>query len=116
MERTPSCCALVPLIALVILVLVPMRSWCKEDTYRSLTDAKSECCVSGDAELKRSADIDYDSFVSLMGRRSAAQPNSHRNAPMSTKRYMDHALADLLGLRTRLACPCTAEYLHTRRG
>lgn len=41
-----------------------------------VSQTKPECCVSGDAELKRFDDIDYDSFVSLMGRRSAAQTNS----------------------------------------
>lgn len=43
-----------------------------------IIQAKFESGVSGDAftELKRYEDIDYDSFVSLMGRRSAAQPNS----------------------------------------
>lgn len=43
-----------------------------------IIQAKFESGVSGDAftELKRYEDVDYDSFVSLMGRRSAAQPNS----------------------------------------
>lgn len=43
-----------------------------------IIQAKFESGVSGDAitELKRHEDIDYDSFVSLMGRRSAAQPSS----------------------------------------
>lgn len=38
--------------------------------------AKPECCVSENIESKRSDDVDFDTFVSLMGRRSAAQPNS----------------------------------------
>lgn len=43
-----------------------------------IIQAKFESGVSGDAfrELKRYDDIDYDSFVSLMGRRSDSQPNS----------------------------------------
>ncbi|XP_044033413.1 tachykinin-3b [Siniperca chuatsi] len=117
MERTPNCCTLASLAALVILVLLPVRCWCKEDAYKSLTQAnKPECCVSRDAELKRFDDIDYDSFVSLMGRRSAAQPNSHRNTAMSRKRDMDPILAALMLRRTRMACPCAKEYSQTRRG
>lgn len=48
------------------------------DIFFFIIQAKFESGVSGDAitELKRYEDIDYDSFVSLMGRRSAAQPNS----------------------------------------
>ncbi|XP_037619385.1 tachykinin-3b [Sebastes umbrosus] len=107
MERTPNfCCTLASMVALVVLVLFPVRSGCKEDTYKSLTEAKPECCIREDAELKRFKDIDYDSFVGLMGRRSAAQPNRH----------VDHILADLLGRRTDVACPCAEEYLQTRRG
>lgn len=37
---------------------------------------KPQCCVGEAAELKRFGDVDYNSFVSLMGRRSAVQPNS----------------------------------------
>ncbi|KAF1391563.1 hypothetical protein PFLUV_G00043410 [Perca fluviatilis] len=110
MERTPNCCTLASLVALVVLVLFPVRSGCKEDTYKSLTEPES--CVQEDAELKRFKKIDYDSFVGLMGRRSAAQPNSHRNTPMSRKRHMDRFLADLLGRRTGIA----PEYLQTRHG
>ncbi|XP_050930757.1 tachykinin-3b isoform X2 [Lates calcarifer] len=116
MEKTSNCCSFASLIALVILVLLPVRSWCKEDTYKSLTEAKPECCASEGPDLKRFDDIDYDSFVSLMGRRSAAQLNSQRNFPMSRKRHMDNILAEFLGRRTRMACPCTQEYLQKRRG
>ncbi|XP_051271785.1 tachykinin-3b [Dicentrarchus labrax] len=99
MERTSNCCTVASLVVLVILVLFPLRSWCKEDIYKATSQAKPECCISEDVE-KRSDDIDYDTFVSLMGRRSAAQPNSQRNAQMSKKRYMDQILAALLGRRT----------------
>ncbi|XP_073323798.1 tachykinin-3b [Pagrus major] len=116
MEKTSNCCTLASLVALVILVLLPARSWCKEDTYTSLAEAKPRCCVSGDAELKRFGDIDYDSFVSLMGRRSAAQPNSHKNSPMSRKRHTDRILAALLGRKTRMACPCVEEHSQKRSG
>ncbi|TNN81414.1 hypothetical protein EYF80_008470 [Liparis tanakae] len=51
--------------------------------------AKPECCAKEDAEL-RTRDIDYDSFVGLMGRRSVAQP----------KRHIDHTFADMLGRLT----------------
>lgn len=37
---------------------------------------KPQCCVGEAADLKMFDDIDYDSFVSLMGRRRAAQQNS----------------------------------------
>lgn len=52
--------------------------------------AKPECCVSGDTELKRFEDIDYDSFVSLMGRRSAAQLNSELIFLQRTPRTLTH--------------------------
>ncbi|XP_056244087.1 tachykinin-3b [Seriola aureovittata] len=115
MERTPHCCSFVSLVALVFLILFPVRSWSKEETYKSLTEVKPECCVGEHAESKRFDDFDDDTFVGLMGRRSAAQPNSHRFSPMSRKRHMDHILADLLG-RRRTACPCTKEYFQQRRG
>ena len=38
MERTPICCTFASLVALLVLLLLPMRSWCKEDTYRSLSE------------------------------------------------------------------------------
>lgn len=43
----------------------------------SKLQAKSQSYVSGDTGvgIKRVDDIDYDSFVGLMGRRSVAQPN-----------------------------------------
>ncbi|XP_054472073.1 tachykinin-3b [Anoplopoma fimbria] len=106
MERTPNCCCTrASLVALVILVLFPVRSGCKEYTYKSLTEAKPECCVREDAVMKRLKDLDYDSFVGLMGRRSVAQPNRH----------MDHIFADMLGLRTGSACPCAEDYVETKR-
>ncbi|XP_067443609.1 tachykinin-3b [Thunnus thynnus] len=102
MEKIPNCCTFASLVALVILVSFPVRSWCEEDAYKSLPEEKPECCVSKDAEMKRLDDIDYDSFVSLMGRRSAPQPDSNRNNRWSRK---------------RMACPCAqTEYLQTRRG
>ncbi|KAG8007872.1 hypothetical protein GBF38_013588 [Nibea albiflora] len=91
MERTSTCCTLASLVALVVLVLFPVRSWCKEDVYKSQTEDKPECCVSGD-ELKRFDDMDYDSFVSLMGRRSAAQPdryNASCRGDVTTSRPQD---------------------------
>ncbi|TMS19413.1 hypothetical protein E3U43_003734 [Larimichthys crocea] len=88
MERTSTCCTLASMVALVILILFPVRSCCEEDVYKSQTEAKPECRVSGDE--KRFDDTDWDSFVSLMGRRSAAQPNSHRNTPLSRKEHADH--------------------------
>lgn len=45
---------------------------------RSKLQATSQSYASGDTgakEIKRVDGIDYDSFVGLMGRRSAAQPN-----------------------------------------
>ncbi|XP_059185315.1 tachykinin-3b [Centropristis striata] len=105
MERTPNCWTLASLVALVVLGLFPVRSGCKEVTYISLKKARPECCVREDPEFKRYQDIDYDSFVGLMGRRSPAQPNRHT----------DQILADLLRRRTitGMACPCDEEYLQT---
>lgn len=56
--------------------------------------AKPRCCVSGNAELKRFGDIDYDSFVSLMGRRSAAQPNCEWFSAGSSSSYSTLSLSD----------------------
>uniref|UniRef100_A0A8C2XMC1 Neuromedin-K n=1 Tax=Cyclopterus lumpus TaxID=8103 RepID=A0A8C2XMC1_CYCLU len=92
MERTTNCCRTrASLVTLVAFVIFPVRSGCSEYNYKSLTEAKPECCIREDAELKRSRDIDYDSFIGLMGRRSVAQPK-------------------------RMACPCVEEYLQTKRG
>ncbi|XP_065811031.1 tachykinin-3b [Labrus bergylta] len=114
MERSSNCSTLASLIALVILVIMPARTWCKEETYKSLTERKPECCVGEATELKRFDDIDYDSFVSLMGRRSAAQQNSDRNIQNTRKKNMDHILADLLGQKKRIPFPCAEEYLHKK--
>ncbi|XP_063766484.1 tachykinin-3b isoform X1 [Eleginops maclovinus] len=88
MEKTPICrCSLTSLISLIVLVLFPLMSECKVDTYTSRKEATPECCrVRGDAGLKKSKDVDYDSFVGLMGR-SAAHPN----------RRMAHTLTDVFG-------------------
>uniref|UniRef100_A0A3Q1GIB6 Neuromedin-K n=1 Tax=Acanthochromis polyacanthus TaxID=80966 RepID=A0A3Q1GIB6_9TELE len=94
MGRTANCCTVASLAALIILVLFPVRSMCKEETYNPLRQEKSDGCLSEDAASKRFDDIDYDSFVSLMGRRSAAQPNSELSG------HSDEVLADLLGQRT----------------
>ncbi|KAM3621039.1 uncharacterized protein V6R79_005141 [Siganus canaliculatus] len=95
MERSSNYCTLGPRITFLILVLFPVRSWCNEDTYQPLTETRPECRVGGDAEFKRFEDIDDDSFVSLMGRRSASLP----------KIDMSHVLAALLGQRTRNPFP-----------
>ncbi|XP_068172327.1 tachykinin-3b [Antennarius striatus] len=97
MERALNCCTLALWVVLAILILFPVRSQCKEEDYNTLTD----CCAG--AELKRFDDIDYDSFVGLMGRRNAARPNRH-------------ILAVLLQRRARMACPCAKEYSLERRG
>uniref|UniRef100_A0A3Q3XID7 Neuromedin-K n=1 Tax=Mola mola TaxID=94237 RepID=A0A3Q3XID7_MOLML len=78
MERTSIRCILPSLVTLVILVFFPAGSWCKVDTYSAPTQVKSEGCACSDTvrKLKRFDDIDYDSFVGLMGKRSAPQPNS----------------------------------------
>ncbi|KAK5872327.1 hypothetical protein PBY51_013041 [Eleginops maclovinus] len=105
MEKTPICrCSLTSLISLIVLVLFPLMSECKVDTYTSRKEATPECCrVRGDAGLKKSKDVDYDSFVGLMGR-SAAHPN----------RRMAHTLTDVFGRITGKACPCPRRYLPTR--
>uniref|UniRef100_A0A672JNW1 Neuromedin-K n=1 Tax=Salarias fasciatus TaxID=181472 RepID=A0A672JNW1_SALFA len=68
MERLSVCCVLASLVLLMTLVCFPVSS-----------------CYT---QLKRFDDgIDYDTFVSLMGRRSAATPNRNING----------ILAELLG-------------------
>ncbi|XP_034440946.1 tachykinin-3b [Hippoglossus hippoglossus] len=114
MERTPICCTFASLVALLVLLLLPVRSWCKEDNYRALSEANTECCE--DVAIRRFDDIDYDSFVSLMGRRSAAQTTRQRNAPMSRKRQKENILADLLWRRTRKDCVCTQKSSQRGRG
>ncbi|XP_069007232.1 tachykinin-3b [Embiotoca jacksoni] len=100
MEKTPNCCSVASLVALLLLVFLPVSCWCKEDAYMSLRQVKPGGCVGEDAVLKRFGDVDYDGFVSLMGRRSAAPPNSQRNTAVSRKRHVDDILDDLLGRRT----------------
>uniref|UniRef100_A0A3B5A9R5 Neuromedin-K n=1 Tax=Stegastes partitus TaxID=144197 RepID=A0A3B5A9R5_9TELE len=95
MGRTANCCTLALLTALIILVLFPVRSMCEEETYESLREAKSDECE--DTALKRFNDIDYDTFVSLMGRRSVAPPSSEFCFAVSVFRHIDQVLADLLG-------------------
>ncbi|KAF3689776.1 hypothetical protein EXN66_Car005448 [Channa argus] len=97
MDKSPNTCTLASLVAMVILILFPVTCWCEEDVYKSLMEVKKECCVGAQAELKRFGDIDYDSFVSLMGRRSVGQPKNHKNIPMSGKGRVKDILADLLG-------------------
>ncbi|XP_034538752.1 tachykinin-3b [Notolabrus celidotus] len=115
MARSPSCSTLASLLALVFLVLLPVTSWCKAETYKSTTKGKAECCVSEDAELKRFDDLDYDSFVSLMGRRSEAQPNSHKNTLTQRKGHINHILTDLLGQKKGFTLPGPEEYQQTQR-
>ncbi|KAL6111539.1 uncharacterized protein ACO6RY_08497 [Pungitius sinensis] len=89
---------------LIVLVLFPVRSGCKEYAYKPLTENKPECCVTEDAMLKRFKD--YDGFVGLMGRRSVAQHNRH----------VDHMFADMLRRQTGMACPCVEAHLTTNGG
>ncbi|CAJ1051080.1 tachykinin-3b [Xyrichtys novacula] len=109
-----SCSTLASMLALVILISLPAVVLCKEVNYKSTKEGRAGCCVGEDA--KRFDDIDYDSFVSLMGRRSAAQPNSHKNTGMMRKRpfLQDHVLADLFGQKKRTGTgvlfPCPEEY------
>lgn len=127
MERTSNYCTLASLVALIILVLFPVTSWCTEETkvrVASLTRhsikscdlwpvAPGHCCkrtstfsgcllflfcffafqtkCCGHAALKRFDDIDYDSFVSLMGKRSAAPPNSELH--LQEARVLQHSLS-----------------------
>ncbi|XP_077948237.1 uncharacterized protein LOC144388935 [Gasterosteus aculeatus] len=94
------------LALLIVLLLFPVRSGCKEYAYKSLTENKPECCDTEDAMLKRLKDVDYDGFVGLMGRRSVAKH----------KRHIDHMFADMLQRQTGMACPCVGEYLTTNGG
>ncbi|XP_071391364.1 tachykinin-3b [Centroberyx affinis] len=96
MERTANSWTLATLTALVFLLSCPVRSWCKEDTYKLLTENKPECLPNDFADLKRFSNIDYDSFVGLMGRRSA----DRRGTPISRKRDLDDFFTSLLGRKT----------------
>ncbi|CAK6955640.1 tachykinin-3b [Scomber scombrus] len=98
MERIPNCCSFASLVALVILVSFPVRSWCEEGVFKPQTEAKPECAVREDAELKR-FDDDYDNFVGLMGRRNAPQPI----------RDLDHIFADLMGRKMRFSAFCRGD-------
>uniref|UniRef100_A0A4W5KE24 Tachykinin precursor 3b n=1 Tax=Hucho hucho TaxID=62062 RepID=A0A4W5KE24_9TELE len=84
-------CALAILTSLVILISCPMESDCEEEFYNS----KLQDYISSDlTHSKRYGDIDYDTFVGLMGRRSAG------------KRDMDDVFVGLLGRRSsRSAIP-----------
>ncbi|KAK2862221.1 hypothetical protein Q5P01_001754 [Channa striata] len=99
MEKSSKSGRLALLVAVVIFIIFPVTSLSEEDFYKSLIEVKKECCVGVDAELKRFGDIDYDGFVSLMGRRNAVPPSSRKNIPMSGKGHVEDILTDLLGWR-----------------
>ncbi|KAG7238262.1 hypothetical protein INR49_030973, partial [Caranx melampygus] len=61
-----------------VLLLFPVRCWSEDETYGSLTEAQPQRCAAQDAEQKRVDDIDYGTFISLMGKRRAAQTDPHR--------------------------------------
>ncbi|KAM4613171.1 tachykinin-3b isoform 2-T2 [Polymixia lowei] len=68
MDRIANSWTLATVGAFVIFFLCPMKSWCDEDTYRSLFKNTPEYLPSDFEDMKRFSDIDYDSFVGLMGR------------------------------------------------
>ncbi|XP_076012734.1 tachykinin-3b [Genypterus blacodes] len=96
MERIINCCSLAVLAVFLTLFSSP-GSGCKEFPYRSPTDDNPGGCGSDAAALKRFGDIDYDSFVSLMGRRSADKPDDLGNDPVLRKGDIIHVLSGLLG-------------------
>ncbi|KAM9859861.1 uncharacterized protein ACBR49_013765 [Aulostomus maculatus] len=107
MERKPNyCCTLASLAALFFFLSFPARSWSKLDDYKPLKEDKQECCLGDVLALKRFDDLDDQSFVSLMGRRSAAQANGN----------VDHIFADLMRRETRKARVCAQNHLHPRSG
>uniref|UniRef100_A0A3P8UYS2 Uncharacterized protein n=1 Tax=Cynoglossus semilaevis TaxID=244447 RepID=A0A3P8UYS2_CYNSE len=61
----------------IFLVVPPVSS-----TSRLLFQDLTPCCGGKDVELKRFDDYDYDRFVSLMGRRSAAQSDGESFRPI----------------------------------
>ncbi|XP_018615892.1 tachykinin-3a [Scleropages formosus] len=87
------------LLALLSLMMTlrSCRSSCDEqENYRSeLEKSATFADVPGD-RVKRYSDIDYDSFVGLMGRRSAGANNS----PSSFKRDMHDVFVGLMGRRS----------------
>uniref|UniRef100_A0A8C7CF51 Tachykinin precursor 3b n=1 Tax=Oncorhynchus kisutch TaxID=8019 RepID=A0A8C7CF51_ONCKI len=97
--------ALAILILLVILISCPMESDCEEEFYNSKLQFRQDY-LSGDlTHSKRYSDIDYDTFVGLMGRRSAAD--------------MDGVFLGLLGRRSSRSAipqPWGEEYPQPRGG
>uniref|UniRef100_A0A673CTM0 Uncharacterized protein n=1 Tax=Sphaeramia orbicularis TaxID=375764 RepID=A0A673CTM0_9TELE len=88
MERTSNCSTFALVAVLIVLFTFPVMSWCQDDVYE--TPAEPDSCIDEDVAWKRFDDIDNDSFVSLMGKRGAAQPNRH----------IDHISAGLFGRTT----------------
>uniref|UniRef100_A0A673YVI6 Tachykinin precursor 3b n=1 Tax=Salmo trutta TaxID=8032 RepID=A0A673YVI6_SALTR len=78
--------ALAILTLLVILISCPMESDCEEEFYNSKLQFRQDYLSSDLTHSKRYSDTDYDTFVGLMGRRSAAD--------------MDGVFVGLLGRRS----------------
>ncbi|XP_045561632.1 uncharacterized protein isoform X4 [Salmo salar] len=66
-------CAQAILTFLVILISCPMESDCEEDSYNSILQDSPYYLSSGLTNFKRYRDIHDDTFVGLMGRRSAGE-------------------------------------------
>ncbi|XP_064824526.1 uncharacterized protein LOC135541941 isoform X2 [Oncorhynchus masou masou] len=66
-------CAQAILTFLVILISCPMESDCEEDSYNSILQDSPYYLSSDLTHFKRYRDIHDDSFVGLMGRRSAGE-------------------------------------------
>ncbi|XP_010879943.1 tachykinin-3b [Esox lucius] len=83
------------LTILVTLISWPMESDCKEDSYNSIRQDRPDYLSSDLSRSTRYSDIDYDTFVGLMGRRSAGV-----SVQPSQKRDMDDVFVGLLGRRS----------------
>ncbi|XP_064824529.1 uncharacterized protein LOC135541941 isoform X5 [Oncorhynchus masou masou] len=88
-------CAQAILTFLVILISCPMESDCEEDSYNSILQDSPYYLSSDLTHFKRYRDIHDDSFVGLMGRRSAGV-----NELPSQRRDMDDVFVGLLGRRS----------------
>uniref|UniRef100_A0A4W5R5C9 Tachykinin precursor 3b n=1 Tax=Hucho hucho TaxID=62062 RepID=A0A4W5R5C9_9TELE len=91
-------CAQAILTFLVILISCPMESDCEEDSYNSILQDSPYYLSSDLTHSKRYRDIHDDTFVGLMGRRSAGV--NDLPSRRSKIRDMDDVFVGLLGRRS----------------
>uniref|UniRef100_A0A668AUY4 Tachykinin precursor 3b n=1 Tax=Myripristis murdjan TaxID=586833 RepID=A0A668AUY4_9TELE len=115
MERVGNSWTLAALAALVILSC-PVKSWCKEQTHKSPSQNKPESLPGDFADFKRFDDLDYDSFIGLMGRRIAGKKKKKKFSGIHTARDMDDVFVGLLGRKRSKPSECQQKgWLYTKR-